>query len=110
LQARVPLTYAIVIGTSTFKTSTAYCGFAELFHAASHDLGLLFCELDSLFVDSLFVSHEFQEERDVGSLTFATNSLDPGMLHVIDFRRIEWRVVEKNFYASAPSAIRRGTE
>ena len=86
-------------GTSTFSTSTAYCGLLNFLHARGYDLRLFPGVFNSLFVHALFVSHEFQKERNVRCHALRANALDPGMLDVIDLRRIERGVVQKNLDA-----------
>src|SRR5712691_5598850 len=72
---------------------------AELLHAASHDLGLLLLVFAPFFVDSLLVSLEFQEKRDIGRLSRTSDALDAGMRNVNDCWRVKRSVVEKNLDA-----------
>src|SRR5580698_4196185 len=51
---------------------------AEFFHAASHNLGFLFCEFQALFVDSLLVSYKFQKEGHVRGDALRSDALNPG--------------------------------
>src|SRR5207253_6950675 len=55
-------------------------GLREFFHAAGNNLGLLTGEVDTLFVDVLFVTDELEEKRHVDGGAFGADALDPGML------------------------------
>src|SRR5207302_10632426 len=79
-------------------------GLREFFHAAGNNLGLLTGEVDTLFVDVLFVTDELEEKRHVDGGAFGADALDPGMLGFVDGGRIEGRVVKQDFDAIRPGS------
>ena len=72
-------------GTSTFSTSTRYCGLREHLHALLHDLRLLPGVLETAFVAALrIVADNLEEERDLVGLALGADALDEGVLHIVD--------------------------
>src|ERR1700733_1168541 len=86
LHERVPCTKAMFTGTSTFRTSTAYCG-------------LLNSSMLRVTTSGFFLPNKFQKEWSVRGDAFRADTLNPGVLNVIDVRRIKRRIIEKNLDA-----------
>ncbi len=71
----------------------------ELLHGADDDLRLFLRVLEPLLVGALFVADELEEERDVVCAALVADSLDPGVLVIVNRLRLERRVVEQDFQA-----------
>ena len=64
-------------GTSTFKTSTPYCGFENSSMLRATISGFLRANSMLLFVSALFVADEFEKKRHVGSDAFRRQYAPP---------------------------------
>ena len=71
--------------------------FREFLHAAADDLGLLLGELEPFLVPSAgVVSDELQEEGNIVGDALGADTLDPGMLAIVDRFLLEGSVVEQD--------------
>src|SRR6185503_10373397 len=71
----------------------------ELAHALGDDQGLFLCVFKALFVGAILIANELEKERNIVSPALVADSLNPGMLLVVDLLGIKGSVVEQNLYA-----------
>src|SRR2546427_33579 len=92
-------------GHFDFHYINAVTVFGELPHALDDDLRLLFGKVEAFLIYTFFIADELEEKGDVVGAALVTQTLNPGVLLVVDFLAVEWSVVEQDLDAISASFL-----